>query len=277
MTRIIADSCVDLSPELIDRFNIDIVPLGVFIDGKLYQDGVNIHTQELFDEVTKSGILPKTSAPSVATYIEHFSGEEDAIYISISSKLSASNQNAHIALDTMGKNNVYIIDSLNLSTGIGLLVLSAAEMAQSGMKTEEIVSYITELTKNVHTSFVVDTLDYIHKGGRCSATELLIGSLLNIRPVITVCSDGTLDVKKKIAGSRKKALLSMVEDLKKDIPQINPHRIFVTHTLCENDAEFLRTEIEKLAKFDEICFTVAGSTIASHCGPKCIGILYLTK
>lgn len=277
MTRIITDSCADLSQELIERFNIDVVPLGVFINGKTYQDGVNIHTQELFDEVTKSGKLPQTSAPSVASYIEHFSGEEDIIYISISSKLSASNQNAHIAQDTMGKKNVFIIDSLNLSTGIGLMVLSAAEMAQSGMKAEEIASRISSLTTNVHTSFVVDTLDYIHKGGRCSATELLLGSLLNIRPVISVCVDGTLDVKKKIAGSRKKALLSMVEDLKKDVECVDLHRIFVTHTLCENDAEFLRTEIEKLAKFDEICFTVAGSTIASHCGPKCIGILYLTK
>jgi len=277
VTRIITDSCADLSQELIDRFNIDIVPLGVYINDVVFQDGIDIHTQDLFNEVAKTGILPKTSAPSVATYIEHFTGDEDVIYISISSKLSASNQNAHLAQKTIGKENVYIIDSLNLSTGIGLLVLAAAEMAQSGMKTTEIISQVESLKANVHTSFVVDTLDYIHKGGRCSATELLIGSLLNIRPVIEVRTDGTLDVKKKIAGSRKKALMSMVEDLKKDIAQVNLHRIFITHTLCEKDADFLKSEVEILAKFDEIHFTVAGSTIASHCGPKCIGILYLTK
>ncbi len=277
MTRIVTDSCCDLSQELINHFQIDVVPLGVFINDVTYRDGIDIHTPELFQEVENSGVLPKTSAPSIATFAEHFQGPEDKIYIGISSKLSASNQNAILAKDLLKKENLYIIDSLNLSTGIGLLVLAAAEMAESGINAADIVNKLSLIVSKVHTSFVIDTLNYLHKGGRCSGTELLIGSLLKIRPVIEVRSDGTLGVQKKISGSRKKALNSMVEDFKADLANIDNHRIFVTHTLCNDDAIFLKDELSKLGQFNEICITVAGSTIASHCGPNTIGILYLTK
>ncbi len=277
MIRIVSDSCCDLSQELIDRFHIDIVPLDVFINDVNYQDGVDIHTPELFHEVDKTGVLPKTSAPSVAAFAEHFKGSDDVIYIGISSKLSASNQNAILAKKMLKKENLFVVDSFNLSTGIGLLVLAAAELAQSGMKVEEVASKIQALASNIHTSFVVDTLNYLHKGGRCSGTELLIGSLLKIRPVIEVRKDGTLGVLKKITGSRKKALNSMVEDFKTDLASVNRHRVFITHTLCDDDANYLKEELLKLGQFDEICLTVAGSTIASHCGPNTIGILYLIK
>lgn len=277
MTRIVTDSCCDLSKELVERFNIDVVPLGVFLNDQTYQDGVDIHIAELFHEVEKSGILPKTSAPSVAAFTEHFQGPEDTIYIGISSKLSASHQNAILAKELLKKENLFIIDSLNLSTGIGLLVLAAAEMAASGMKAAEIAVQIPALTPSVHTSFVIDTLNYLHKGGRCSGTELLIGSLLKIRPVIEVRKDGSLGVQKKISGSRKKALDSLVADFKSNLVNVNSHRIFITHTLCDTDAAYIKEEIARLGQFDEICTTVAGSTIASHCGPNTIGILYLTK
>lgn len=277
MTRIVTDSCCDLSHELIDRFHIDVVPLGVFLNEVTYQDGIDIHTADLFQEVEKSGILPKTSAPSVAAFAEHFQGPEDTIYIGISSKLSASNQNAILAKSLLKKENLYVVDSLNLSTGIGLLVLAAAEMAASGIKAADIAAKIPVLTDNVHTSFVIDTLNYLHKGGRCSGTELLVGSLLKIRPVIEVHKDGTLGVQKKISGTRKKALNSMIEDFKTDLDHVDPHRIFITHTLCDADALYIRDEIATLGQFEEICITVAGSTIASHCGPNTIGILYLTK
>lgn len=277
MVRIIADSCCDLSQELIDRFNIDIVPLGVFIDETMFQDGVDIQISDLFERVSKSGVLPKTSAPSVATYMEHFKVVDEIIYISISSKLSASNQNAILAGQTMGIKNLYVVDSLNLSTGIGLLVLAAAEMAQKGMKAADIVAKLECLIPNIHTSFVIDTLDYLYKGGRCSGMEMVMGSLLKIRPVIEVRSDGTLGVQKKISGSRKKALNSMVSDFQVNLDKADHHRIFITHTLCGDDANYLKDELVKLGNFDEICITVAGSTIASHCGPNTIGILYLTK
>jgi DegV family protein with EDD domain len=277
MTRIVTDSCCDLSQELIDRFNIDVVPLGVFINDITYHDGIDIHTVDLFREVEKSGALPKTSAPSVATFANHFQGPEDTIYIGISSNLSASHQNAILAKELLKKENLFILDSLNLSTGIGLLVLAAAEMAASGMKASDIAVQIPILSANVHTSFVIDTLNYLHKGGRCSGTELLIGSLLKIRPVIEVRKDGSLGVQKKISGSRKKALDSMVEDFKSNLANVSRHRIFITHTLCDADASYIKEEITKLDSFDEICITVAGSTIASHCGPNTIGILYLTK
>jgi DegV family protein with EDD domain len=169
---------------------------------------------------------------------------------------------------------------LNLSTGIGLLVIAAAELSARGLPAVQIVEEINQLVPKVHSSFVVDTLDYMYKGGRCSAIELLVGGLLKIRPVIDVRGDGTLGVKRKVNGSRKKALLSMVEDLLHDLPNLDTRRIFITHTLTDEavaDAYFLKTEIEKAAQVDEILFTTAGATIASHCGPETIGILYLTK
>ena len=145
------------------------------------------------------------------------------------------------------------------------------------MKAAEIAVQIPALTPSVHTSFVIDTLNYLHKGGRCSGTELLIGSLLKIRPVIEVRKDGSLGVQKKISGSRKKALDSLIVDFKSNLVNVNSHRIFITHTLCDTDAAYIKEEIARLGQFDEICTTVAGSTIASHCGPNTIGILYLTK
>lgn len=277
MTRIVTDSCCDLSQELVNLYQIDVVPLGVFLNESTYQDGVDIHTSDLFRAVEKSGVLPKTSAPSIATFAAHFEGPDDTIYIGISSKLSASNQNAILAKSVLNKENLFIIDSLNLSTGIGLLVLAAAEMVLAGDKASEIASKIQILAARVHTSFVIDNLNYLHKGGRCSGTELLVGSLLKIHPVIEVRKDGTLGVQKKISGSRKKALNSMIEDFRADLDYMDRHRLFITHTLCEDDAIFLKEELSKIAQFDEICITVAGSTIASHCGQDTIGILYLTK
>jgi DegV family protein with EDD domain len=280
MVKIIADSCSDLSPELVEKYKIDIVPLDVLIADTNYKDGVNLSTKQLFKLVSETGVLPKTSAPSIATFQEHFSSPDEVVFISISSKLSATYQSALLARDAMDHGKIHVIDSLNLSTGIGLLVIAAAELSARGLPAVQIVEEINQLVPKVHSSFVVDTLDYMYKGGRCSAIELLVGGLLKIRPVIDVRGDGTLGVKRKVNGSRKKALLSMVEDLLHDLPNLDTRRIFITHTLTDEavaDAYFLKTEIEKAAQVDEILFTTAGATIASHCGPETIGILYLTK
>lgn len=279
MVNIIADSCSDLSPELIEKYQIGIVPLDVLIGETSYKDGVELSTQKLFRLVAETGTLPKTSAPSFGAFQPLFSQDGEKVYISISSKLSATYQSAIVARDTLGLHDLHIIDSLNLSTGIGLLVLEAAELSRQGLNASQIAERINQLIPNVHSSFVIDTLDYIYKGGRCSAIELLVGGILKIRPVIEVRADGTLGVKRKINGSRKKALLSMVDDFSRDLQDLDQKRVFITHTLTDEsmaDAHFLKSEIEKITSVDEILFTTAGATIASHCGPETIGILYLT-
>ena len=280
MTRIIADSCCDLSPELIRKYDIDIVPLDVLIHDTNYQDGITINPPELFRLVEKTGSMPKTAAPPIATILEHIAAPGEIVYLCISSQLSASYQNAIIARENLQREDIHIIDSLNLSTGIGHLVVVAAELNQQGLSAAEIEEKINQLIPKVRSSFIIDTLEYLYKGGRCSAMEMVVGSLLKIRPVIEVQSDGTLGVKKKINGSRKKALQSMIDDFTQDLAQVDPKRVFITHTLVdeqEHDAHFIKDELNKIANIDEILITKAGATIASHCGPDTIGILYLTK
>lgn len=280
MVKIIADSCSDLSPELIKKYEIDIVPLDVLIGDTNYKDGVTLSTNRLFELVKTTGLLPKTSAPSIAAFQEHFSHRGEIIYLSIGSKLSATYQTAMLVKDGLNREDIFILDSSNLSTGIGLLVLAAAEMSAHGLDAKTIIDRINLLIPKVRTSFVIDTLDYIYKGGRCSAIELLVGSLLKIRPIIEVKPDGNLGIKRKINGSRKKALMAMVEDFSRDLPNLDTRRVFITHTLTDDnitDAQFLKSEIQKITSVDEILFTMAGATIASHCGPETIGILYLVK
>jgi DegV family protein with EDD domain len=209
--------------------------------------------------------------------MEGFKPYTESIYISISSKLSASNQNGQIAARNLPDSKIKVIDSMNLSTGIGLLVVKAAELRNAGKSMDEIEKEILTMTGKVNTSFVIDTLDYLFMGGRCSSMEHIMGSILKIRPVIEVKSDGTLGVKEKISGSRKKALDSMLADFDKKKPYIDLDRVFITHAASDEDALYLKSELEKLADIKEICITTAGATISSHCGPKCIGILFLNK
>jgi DegV family protein with EDD domain len=278
MIEIYTDSCSDLSPELKERFGIHVVPLSVFIDGTTYQDGVDVSTSELFKLVKKTSQLPKTSAPTIADFVNAFNESQgDILFISISAQLSVTLQNAITAAGLLPERKIMTIDSHNLSTGIGLLVLKAAELRDAGLPIEEIHRQVSQLVPRVHTSFVIDTLDYMYKGGRCSALQHVITSLLRIRPIIEVHQDGTLGVKEKVGGARKKALNSMLEDFKNNLPNIDLHRVFVTHTGCHEDALYLQEELQKLAPVEEICETVAGATVATHCGPDTIGILFFAK
>ncbi|MBA3073297.1 MAG: DegV family protein [Anaerolineae bacterium] len=277
MVKIIADSCCDLSPELIKKYDVDIIPLNVLVNNQNYLDGVELSPEQLFEAVNKSGELPKTSAPSIAAFTQVFEKHPEFNYISISSRLSASFQSATIALDSLPNAKRAVIDSLNLSTGIGLLVLKAAELAHQGKSLDEIIVAITALVPLVNASFVIDTLDYLYMGGRCSSIEHVFGSLLKIRPVIEVRKDGTLGVREKVSGSRKKGLSALLKNLSKNKDAIDPSRVFITHTVCLEDALYLKSEIEKILEIKEISITNAGATISSHCGPNTIGILFLTQ
>jgi DegV family protein with EDD domain len=277
MIRILSDSCCDLSQQILDRYQIETIPLSVFINGKTYLDGPEIDSEFLFQQVQETGQLPKTSAPSLADFGKLFSSSEESIYIGLSSKLSATVPNAILAAQSFDSNRIRVIDSLNLSTGIGLLAIRAAELRDQGYSLDEIEKEITSLVPKVSTSMVLDTLEYVYMGGRCSAVQNIIGSLLKIRPVLEVRTDGTLGVREHSHGSRKKSLQSLIDNFKQHLPEIDLSRVFISHTGCPNDAEFLKNELKKIADIKEILITVAGAVISSHCGPKTIGILYLTR
>jgi len=274
MVSICTDSCADLSAELLQEYNIKVIPLQVLVDGKNTKDG-ELTLEELFDSVVKTGQLPKTSAPSVVDFVEFFAGNDEIVFIGISEKLSGTQQSAILAVQELKNRKIFVVDSKNLSTGIGLLALSAADLRDKGLDAEKIAEELKGMTDRVRTSFVIDTMEYLYKGGRCSGLQALAGSLLQIRPVITVLQDGTLGVKHKIRGTRAKALNTLLDDFKADLPNVDMQRVFVTHTNCLEDAMFLVEELKKLAPPAQVLITTAGTTIASHCGPKTIGILYL--
>jgi DegV family protein with EDD domain len=275
--HIFTDSTADLGPELSKRYDIGIIPLYVNVDGKTYTDGISINTPDLFRSVEETGQLPKTSAPTVPDFEKRFAQPGKSIFMGISSKLSATYQNAVLAQQTFEPGRVFVVDTLNLSTGIGLLAIKAAEWRDAGLPAADIARQVSDLVPKVHTSFVIETMDYLYKGGRCSALQSMIGGLLHIRPVISVRADGSLGVKGRTRGARMKALQFMLDDFCDSLEQVDTDRVFVTHTSCQEDAEYLSTALRKLAPIREVHITNAGSVIASHCGPGTIGILYLTK
>jgi DegV family protein with EDD domain len=276
MPDILTDSTADLSSDLLQAYRIEHVPLQVYIQQKSYLDG-ELSLPQLFQAVEQSGELPKTSAPPVSEFMHRFEQADEPIFIGISTQLSATTQNAQLAAQQLPGKSIAVINSLNLSTGIGLLVLLAAELRDQGCSREEIVRQVEAATPKIRTSFVIDTLDYLHKGGRCSAMTAIVGSLLSIRPVIAVQPDGTLGVKEKIRGSRRKALQSMLTDFQAHLPEIDLQRVFITHTGCDADAEMLKQALLAMAPIGEVLITLAGATVASHCGPNTIGILYRLK
>ncbi len=278
MIQIITDSCADLSPALKERYHIHTVPLSVFLGGQTYLDGEEIGLAELFAGVKQHNQLPKTSAVPQGRFEAAFQElNGDLLVLTISSQLSATYQSAVLASQTFPDRSIRVVDSLNLSTGIGQLALRAAELRDAGNSLTEIAQDLTQTAAKVRTAFIIDTLEYLYMGGRCSAMQNIMGSLLQIRPVIEIRPDGTLGIQSKIRGTRKKALASLVESFQKNLEQIDLHRVFVTHTGCDEDAQSIAAELAALAPIQEICITTAGATVASHCGPNTLGIIYLEK
>lgn len=275
--HILTDSTADLGKDLAAEFDVEVIPLTVTLGEQAYLDGLEIDQQKLFDLVAQAGILPKTAAPSVGEFVRFFDRDGESVFIGISSKLSATVQNARLAAAEKGEGRVRVVDSLNLSTGIGLLALRAAEGRAAGRSAAEIEQDILACVPKVRTSFIIDTMEYLYKGGRCSALQALVGSALKIHPIIEVRPDGTLGVKSKARGSREKGLKMILDDFAADLECLDRHRVFVTHTACPEDAEFLKQEIIRLAAPEEVRVTLAGSVISSHCGPRTIGILYMVR
>ena len=275
--KITSDSTCDLSPELLERYQVSLLPLCVNLGDQCYYDGENIVPADIFDYVSKTGQLPTTSATNISTYMDFFeplSKEYEAvIHINLGSGFSSCHQNARLATEEM--DNVYVVDSENLSTGQGLMVIEAAIAAQRGDKAEDIVAMLRDLTPRIDTSFVVDKLDYLVKGGRCSSAAALGANLLNLKPCILL-ADGKMGVGKKYRGNWAKVLPGYAKD-RLEGKEVCKDRVFITYTSCPPEvvAE-LRSYLEGLG-FKEILETVAGSTITSHCGPNCLGVLFIRK
>lgn len=276
MIKITADSTCDLSPELVDKYNITLAPLHVLINDENYLDGVNITPKDIFQYVSVENKNCSTAAINTYEYeqlFKQFSNDYDAvIHISLGMKFSSCFQNATLAAKNF--NNVHVVDSQNLSTGSGHLVIEAAELANKGITANEIVAKITALAPEVETSFVIDTMEYLKRGGRCSSLEAFGATLLKIKPSIEVI-DGKMEVGKKYRGNQKSSLEKYVKDRLENRPNIDTSRLIITHSECSDEVvEHVKATVSQYKQFDEILVTTAGSTVSTHCGPNTLGILF---
>lgn len=278
--KIFADSTCDLSPELIEQHDIGIIPLNIIFGDDIFQDGVDITTKELYEKVEKYKSLPKTSAASPGVFKTAFepyiNKGYNIIYISISSELSATYQNAILASGMFDEGRIEIVDSRNLSTGIGILVLNAVDFKNQGFTAKEIAQKISELTSKVETEFVIDTLDYLYKGGRCNSVQRFAGGLLKIRPSIKVI-DGKMTPSKKFRGKREKVLDAFFDHVMGNVENIDKKRVIVTHSQGLESALYLKEKIAQKFDIEEILVTEAGCVISSHCGQNTVGIIYIHK
>lgn len=274
-----SDSTCDLSAELRERYNVSIIPLGVTLGDKTYFDGVDIVPDDIYAHHTKTGELPKTTAANVGDCIDYFKPFADAgktvIHIALSAEFSSTYNNACLAASEF--ENVYVVDSRNLSTGNGLLVIAAAEMAQSGMEAAEIVEKLNALAPCVDASFVIDKLDYLHKGGRCSALAMLGANVLKLKPCIEV-KNGKMGVGKKYRGKYSAVLKEYVAERLADTENIDLDRVFVTHAGVDSEiVNAVVEQVKEIAPFKEVFMTRAGCTISSHCGADTLGVLFVRK
>lgn len=278
--KITADSTCDLSAELIAQHDITICPLTVMKNDEAFLDGVNITPADIFAHVAAGGKLCSTAAVNVADYVDFFrenlQGHDALIHITISAEFSSCYQNACLAAAEM--ENVYVVDSRNLSTGHGHVVLEACKCAKAGMEPAAIVEEMNDLAPRVDASFLLDRLDYLAKGGRCSSITALGANLLHLRPCIEV-KDGKMHVGKKYRGSYPKCLSAYVKERLEGREDLQNERIFLTYTqlTAEESVNAARQGILDYGKFENIYETVAGSTISCHCGPGTLGILYIHK
>lgn len=276
MIKITCDSTCDLSKELYERFDIKVVPMGVSLGDYFGYDGIDFRSTDIFEYVENKGDLPKTSAISIGQYMDVFRKYVkqgfQVIHISLSGELSVSFQNACIAAESVG--NVTVIDSRNLSTGSGHLALLAAEMAEAGKTRDEIVNTLESVKYRLDVSFVLQTLEYLHKGGRCSGVAAFGANLLKLRLEIEV-KDGKMQVGKKYRGNLNRSVSDYIRGRLEGRKDLNLDRIFITHSgVPQETVDQAIALVKELQPFKEIIVTQAGCTISSHCGPNCLGVLF---
>ncbi|MBR0514737.1 MAG: DegV family protein [Clostridia bacterium] len=276
--RISADSTCDLSPELIRKYNIGITPLSVIIDGQVFHDGVDVTPRDIF-RASDAGKSIRTAAVNTFEYREFFEEQlktyDQVVHICISSEFSTCYSDACEASAKM--DNVFIVDSRNLSTGSGLLVLEGAEMAAKGMDGKEIAETLKARTGLVDASFVVRTVEYLRRGGRCSGMEALGAKMLHIRPSIIV-ADGKMHPGEKYRGRYEHYLKHYIEDTLANDSTIDFNRVFITHSPSEEGlVSFAIDKVKSYGLFREVLETMAGCTVCCHCGPDTLGILFMRK
>lgn len=282
MVKIIADSTCDLSQELLIKYDISILPLHVLLGEEEYLDGRTITPDQIYSWSDAHKTTPKTSAPSLVEAMElmkpYVEEKREIVCFSISDEMSTSGNVMRLAAEELDAAQlVTVINSANLSTGIGLLVIEAAIMAGNGATGKEIAERMEELKPLVRASFVVDTLTYLHRGGRCSGVAALAGSALKLHPKIVV-ENGKMAPQKKYRGKIDRVILDYVHDLEQDLKSAKKDRVFITHSGCDKEVvEAVRSYLEGLQVFEEILETRAGGVISSHCGPGTLGVLFIER
>ena len=280
MIRIAADSTCDLSQELIDKYKISIIPLHIVLDDKEYKDGVDITPDEIYAWSDKNSTTPKTSAvgfeDAMKAMEQIVDSEDELIIFTISEKMSTTANVFRMAAEELEiEDKVSVIESANLSTGIGLLVIEAAAMAAEGRAREEITDFIEDMKPQVRSSFVVDTLTYLHRGGRCSSVAALAGGMLKLHPKIVV-ENGAMLATKKYRGKMDSVILDYAKEMEEDLKQAKKDRVFITHSGCNQETiDSVKEYLESLGQFEEILITRAGGVISSHCGPGTLGVLFI--
>lgn len=275
MLCISSDSTCDLSAELVAQYGIHTIPLSIVVGDRVFKDGQDIVPEQLFRYV-ESGQACQTAAVNVFEYVKYFQDlrkqYEAVVHISLGSGFSSSHQNAKLA--ALEVSNVYVVDSQNLSTGTGLLVLQAAELAHAGRSAEEISEIIAADAGKVEASFVLSRLDYMARGGRCSAITAQGARILKLRPSIEVV-DGRMVVGRKFRGKLEKCLIDYVEARLIDRTDLDLTRVFITHSGCSPEiVAAVKETVAGCARFSQVLETIAGCTISTHCGPDTLGILF---
>lgn len=280
MIRILSDSTCDLSEELLKRYEIKIIPLNIVLDGKSYEDGRDITPDKIYAWADENKTVPKTAACAPGRVKEIFDkylqrGEEIICFTISSSMSSTYDIMRAVARETGAADKISVIDSQSLSTGVGLQVIAAAEMAQSGMKREEIVEEVKKLRARVSASFVVDTLTYLYRGGRCSGVSALLGTTLRLHPQINVIG-GKMSPGQKYRGKMHKVVAEYAQDQTAEMRKARKNHVFITHSGCDQKMiDAALEQVKALDYFDEIHITRAGGVISSHCGPGTLGVLYI--
>lgn len=281
MAKIIltSDSTSDLSQELIEKTGLKIIPLIVNVKGKEYRDGLDINPDDIYKSVEETGVLPKTAALSIGEYLEFFSNirenDDDIIlHFSISSGFSSTFNNSLLAIEEL--KNIYSFDSENLSTGIGLQILYAHRLVEEGLEIQEIIEKLNDYKTRVDASFIIDKLDYLQKGGRCSAVTGIVASILHLKPCIEV-KDGKMGVGKKYRGNFQKVLGQYVND-KLSEGEFETEEVFVTHAGADMDiVNAVAEKVKALNIFKNVYITRAGCTVSCHCGRNTLGVLFVRK
>ncbi|NMP37708.1 MAG: DegV family protein [Clostridiales bacterium] len=278
---ITTDSAADMPENILERYGVSLIPLHIVLDGKSRRDGIEITPAELCRECRESGDIPKTSAVTIGEYIDVFKSYTDegtaVVHLSLSAEISSTYQNACIAAAEVG--NVYVVDSKSLCAAIGLLVIKACEMREQGLSAPEIAEKLSALRERVVTTFIIDKLDFLYKGGRCSAVSAFGANILGIKPSIEMES-GKLSVGKKYRGKFESCCAQYVSDLlEAHSGEIDTDRCIIAYTVEVPDAveDILRKEIKRHCKFKEVLISHPGCTITSHCGPTTAAVFFMKK